>query len=100
MKVRYQQVADVAMRVECLDEREADDDQRDHRDEQVQGDHDGQVLALDLLEPPDGFKRERNPWALLEFLLILPGFRYPFRKSPRVAVARFVHRDPLPMAQV
>jgi hypothetical protein len=44
------QAADVVLRVEGLDKRVADD-QRDDRDEQVQGYHDGQVLALDLVEP-------------------------------------------------
>jgi putative intracellular protease/amidase len=46
------------------------DDQRDHRDEQVQGDHQGKVLAVDLVEPPDGFERERHPRAPLKSVLI------------------------------
>jgi hypothetical protein len=63
----------------------------DHRDKEVHGDHEGKVLALNLVEPPDGFERKRRPWAPLKLLLILPCARHPLRKRPGAIVALFVH---------
>jgi hypothetical protein len=44
----------------------------DHRDEQVHADHQGQVLALDLFEPPGRLQQEPHLPVPLELLLILP----------------------------
>jgi hypothetical protein len=97
------QRAEAAMRVECLGERVDDDQQRDHRDEQVHGDHQGQVLALDLLEPPVRLQQERYLRALLKPVLVapqlLPVVPYPRRpRRPRAAatVSRFAHRTSRP----
>jgi len=72
VQVPDDQRAEAAVRAERLGERVDDDQQRDHRDEQVHRDHQGQVLALDLLEPPVGLQQERHLRALLKLLLIPP----------------------------
>jgi hypothetical protein len=66
--------------------------QGDHRDKEVYRDHEGKVLAVNLVEPPDGFERERHPWAPLKLLLILPCARDPLRIHSGAIVALFVHR--------
>jgi hypothetical protein len=95
VQVPDDQVADVAPRVERLDEGVADDDQRDHGDEEVQGDHQGKVLAVDLVEPPDGFERERHQRAPLKSLLITPRAGDPLLQPSGAVVAPFAHRPSL-----
>jgi hypothetical protein len=72
MQVLDEQGADGVIRVERLQECVADDQQGDHRDEQVHADYQGQVLALDLFEPPGRLQQEPHLPVPLEPLLILP----------------------------
>jgi hypothetical protein len=95
MEVLDEHVAEAPARAERFNECVANDDQRDHRDKQVRGDHKGKVLALDLIEPPDGFQRKRHPAPPLKLLLIPPPAGDPLRKSSGAAVAPFAHSAPL-----
>ena len=58
--------ADAAVRVEGLDDCVADDQQRDHCDEQVHADDQREVFALNLLEPSVGRERKRDQPMTLE----------------------------------
>jgi hypothetical protein len=52
----------------------------------------GKVLAVDLVEPPDGFEQERHQRAPLKSLLITPRAGDPLLRPAGVVVARFAHR--------
>ena len=64
-----EQGAEAAMWVERFHECVADDKQGNYRNKEVRGDHQGEVLAVDFVEPPDGFERKRHPPMLLQLLL-------------------------------
>ena len=82
LEVLIYQYTEAAIRAERRYERVDDDQQRDHRDEHVQRDHQGQVLTFDLVEPPVHLQPERHPRTPLKPFLIGPQL-FPVTSHPR-----------------
>jgi hypothetical protein len=87
--------AKAALWVESFEQCVADDNQWDDRDKDVHGDHEGEVLALDPIEPANGFDRKGYPPTPLNLLLISPRPRDPLRESSATTVAVLLHSPPL-----